>query len=32
MLNSDKAITNYNYLGWFKKEEETLELLTDQLP
>ena len=32
MLNSDKAITNYKYLGRFKKEEETFELLTDQLP
>jgi hypothetical protein len=32
MLNSDKAITNYKYLGRFKKEEETLDLLTDQLP
>ena len=32
MLNSDKAITNYKYLDRFKKEEETLDLLTDQLP
>ena len=31
MLNSDKAITNYKYLDRFKKEEETLDLLTDQL-